>query len=487
MSAARTLLHVIDMISPRRRALKARQKNASATDANLAEVQEKRTQLQRRIETWQGMQDLHMPIVTQFRHTGDPSILASILARSSAVATTIPPASAATSSASGPSPAGSSPGPCQPASPTHASSAPENTPSVSPPPALTPNQDHPRSQPATSSSSAGLAAGAGDVTKAEHIQLWLPSALPGPLRPSLQCGLVDKERRLRMAQADDALEDIRRLRRILTGIADFKRYNVSGTGQRTSGRVRTLFAKFEQKVRRAAERYRAARAALETLDKGGDWEARFKILHDADLRGPGRDTDGDERIRLGEGRYEISWIWLVPRGADLAMPDGVEGELDPNEFLENVKVEWARSQARMERWGEEVLLLQEEMRRVIEYFEWKAGWWRKQAARRADIVCALQRGLGAYAEFQASVFERLASRFAVLWVPYLRERKAPLPEWSSRYNVPDDPKKRRAAAKGAMPSDARAGTSVSTALPEEGVSDSDSEFNSDSGSGSDAE
>ncbi|TFK79956.1 hypothetical protein K466DRAFT_504721 [Polyporus arcularius HHB13444] len=404
-------------IEEQQRALKARQKNASATDANLADVQEKRTVLQRRIEAWQGMQDLHMPIVSQFRHTGDPS-------------------------------------------------------------------------PATSPSSAGSAAGAGEVpsvTKAEHVQLWLPSSLPAPLRLSLSSGLVDKERRLRMAQADDALDDIRRLRRILTGIADFKRYNVSGTGQRTSGRVRTLFAKFDQKVRRAAERYRAARTALECLDRGGDWEARFKVLRDADLRGPGRDGDGEETTRLGEGRYEISWIWLVPRGADLSMPDGVEGELDPNEFLENVKVEWARSQARMERWGEEVLLLQEEMRRVIEYFEWKARWWREQVARRTHIASALQRGLGAYAEFQASVFERLASRFAQLWVPYLRERGKPLPEWSSRYNVPDNPKKRHASAKGAMPSDARAGTSVSTALPEDGSSDSDSEFNSGSKSGSDTE
>ena len=43
----------------------------------------------------------------------------------------------------------------------------------------------------------------------------------------------------------------------------------------------------------------------------------------------------------GEGRYEISWIWLVPRGPSLVLPEGVDGELDPEEFLENVKIECA--------------------------------------------------------------------------------------------------------------------------------------------------
>ena len=40
-----------------------------------------------------------------------------------------------------------------------------------------------------------------------------------------------------------------------------------------------------------------------------------------------------------------------------------------------MQVEWSKSKARAERWREEVILLSEEMRRVLVYFEWKARWW----------------------------------------------------------------------------------------------------------------
>ncbi|TFK79970.1 hypothetical protein K466DRAFT_504692 [Polyporus arcularius HHB13444] len=393
-------------IEEQQRAIRAHERNSSATDGNLADLQEKRNGLTRRIDTWRGMQDLHMPVVA---HTADSE----------------------------------TPPPPRPTSSSHLNSA--NIPSPG----------------ASNSPSPGL-------TKAENIRLWLPSALPPVLRASLPSGLADKERRLRIAQADDALEDLRRLRRIITGIADFSRLNITGTGQRTGGKVRTLFSKFQAKVRRAAERYRAARAALVSLDSGGEWEGRFRELHDSDIRGPGRESDVPS-----EGRYEISWIWLVPRGSSMTLPDGVDGQLDPSEFLENVKVEWARSKARAERWGEEVLLLKEEMRRVIEYFEWKASWWRAQPARRSDAPSALRRGLSSYAEYQASVFESIANHCARRWVPYLRTRAETMPTWAARYDIPDTKQRTQKETVGvAQPSDTRAGTSVSTALPEELRADS---------------
>ncbi len=211
---------------------------------------------------------------------------------------------------------------------------------------------------------------------------------------------------------------------------------------------------FQEKVHRAAERYCAARAALESLDNGGDWETRFKVLHDGDIRGPGCNTEE----YTSEGRYQLLWIWLVARGPDGALPDGVEGELDDGEILENIKVEWARSQARAKRWGEEIILLEEEMRWVIEFFEWKAGWWRKQAGRRENIPSALQRGLGAYVEFQASIFEGLASRCPDLWVPYLRQRSnCPVPSWMAHYPTAGQ-KKKNPTCKGSQWRDAHCGT-----------------------------
>ncbi|KAI0744413.1 hypothetical protein C8Q76DRAFT_606972, partial [Earliella scabrosa] len=399
----------LDLEEQHRRSLHAREKQTSSADGSLAELQERRNALMRRIDSWQAIQDVHMPIVAQFRAGGDPIPLATALEEAARRA--------------------------------RSATSPSQAPAAAPP-------------------------------KADRILLWLPSALPPIIRASLAPSLADKERRLRVAQADDALEDIRRLRRILTGIVEFKRLNVTGTGQKSTLRVRSLYAKFKDKEQRAAERYRAARSALERLDEAGEWQTRLRVLLDSDLRGPGRD-DND---LSSEGRFEISWIWLVPRSADGALPDGVDGRLDPNELLENLKVEWARSHARAERWSEEVELLNEEMRRVLAYFEWRAGWWRNQAEQRDDVPEVLKRGLAAYAEKSASVFEGLAAGCAARWVPYLRTRKEALPGWASRYDVPEGKGKQRARdmAPTGRSSEWRTGSSISTAFSQELLSGEES-------------
>ena len=81
--------------------------------------------------------------------------------------------------------------------------------------------------------------------RAEAVKLFLPSSLPeaycqGEVMKSLQ----SKEFQLRSAQANDALVDIRRLRRVITGTTRFKQLNTSGAGQKPNIRVRTLFSGF---------------------------------------------------------------------------------------------------------------------------------------------------------------------------------------------------------------------------------------------------
>ena len=68
--------------------------------------------------------------------------------------------------------------------------------------------------------------------------LYFPSSLPREIRerPELK-DVVDVERRLREAQADDALADVRRLRRVIQGLWQFKKLNVSGTGNRPNTRI----------------------------------------------------------------------------------------------------------------------------------------------------------------------------------------------------------------------------------------------------------
>ncbi|KAG2003598.1 hypothetical protein CC2G_004190 [Coprinopsis cinerea AmutBmut pab1-1] len=246
--------------------------------------------------------------------------------------------------------------------------------------------------------------------KPEDIPLYLPSELTPALRRTIPT-FADKERRLREAQADDALADIRLGRRVLTGLTSFKKIHLAGAGNKPNTRVRTLYARVQTKIDKAANRYRRAREALVTLDPNGNWQHRIKLLDVSDIRGPGRDSADESR-----GRYIPSWIWQVPRvrlEGDKAL---AEEELD-----ESLRVEWAKARARLHRWNEEYLLVQEEMRRVIVYLAWKAQWWEEHATQEPFKSEDLMHGTLAYAHKQASYCRRLSERFAARWIPLLRK------------------------------------------------------------------
>ena len=81
-----------------------------------------------------------------------------------------------------------------------------------------------------------------------------------------------------------------------------------------------------------------------------------------------------------------------------------------------MRVEWAQCVARADRWEEEVILLQEEMRRVVCFLEWKSKDWVSKAGVRASVVTPeIRSGLSAYAHKQGSIFRNLAIRFCQRW------------------------------------------------------------------------
>jgi hypothetical protein len=144
----------------------------------------------------------------------------------------------------------------------------------------------------------------------ETTPLFLPSSVTVSLR-TIGCipDLAEKERRLRLAQADDALHELRRQLRISATLRDYKKVQVGGTSQKMNTRTRALLSRFHDKTMRCAERYSAAFKALLTLDPNGDWTHRLKFLdHKKDLHSPRRDDDDP-----GESKRELSWIWLVSR------------------------------------------------------------------------------------------------------------------------------------------------------------------------------
>lgn len=141
----------------------------------------------------------------------------------------------------------------------------------------------------------------------EKIPLLLPSSLPSASRAS-SClfGVMEIEQRLHVAQASDALAELRRQLRMTMGLWHYKITQV-GPSQQAATHAWNLISQFEKKTSRCANRYRAVYTALLALDPEGDWRMNLRCLKPADIKGPGRGKDE------AEGTQELSWIWLVER------------------------------------------------------------------------------------------------------------------------------------------------------------------------------
>lgn len=97
-----------------------------------------------------------------------------------------------------------------------------------------------------------------------------------------------------------------------------------------------------------------------------------------------------------------------------------------------MRVEWSKSRARAERWHEEIILLPEEMRRVLAYFDWKSKWWLAQRDCRVFVRPAVRHGMVAYAEKQAALFRSMGKAFARQWEPLLTKHNIPI-QWPEDY------------------------------------------------------
>jgi hypothetical protein len=264
-----------------------------------------------------------------------------------------------------------------------------------------------------------------DAEMAENIPLHLPSSLDSETRARVCVQQVaDHERLLCIAQLQDSLVELRHTRKIRRQLMMNHYMQIAGQGTRANTRSRAVLSSIEGRIAKYVERYRIARKALIRLDPTGDWQETYLELKDSDNRGPGKDI---EERGVGDGSYFRSWIWLpnprAPASSDIAA--GEEGALDEEGVLqedvnEAIRVEWTTSYARLERWNEEVELLQEEMRRTVMFLEWKSqSWVAKAEAPRGDSTPDIQSGLNAYASKQAAIYHDLAVSFAKLWRPTL--------------------------------------------------------------------
>jgi hypothetical protein len=97
-----------------------------------------------------------------------------------------------------------------------------------------------------------------------------------------------------------------------------------------------------------------------------------------------------------------------------------------------LRIEWCKARARAQRWSEEVRLLLEEMRRVLQFLQWKASVWDMRAGflqqdlenaeRTTDkllgsrlLLASRIEGVRAYAYRQAHIQRVLYNYCRALW------------------------------------------------------------------------
>jgi hypothetical protein len=186
----------------------------------------------------------------------------------------------------------------------------------------------------------------GMTTGAESFELYLPSGLDTTHRSSCDIVLIKLEIQFRLATLETILNKLRRLLRVKARVLKQKKSHV--VGQKASTRAFKVVKEYAEKISAAADRYRSVRSRLIRLDDGAwkqvfidlkqdQWQQRYRVLKEEDVRPPHWDADSDtegalankkkketERQRrkkvLGEGSREASWIWRI------ACNDGLEDE-----------------------------------------------------------------------------------------------------------------------------------------------------------------
>ncbi|KAJ6463769.1 hypothetical protein C8R47DRAFT_992319 [Mycena vitilis] len=256
---------------------------------------------------------------------------------------------------------------------------------------------------------------------AESIKLHMPSDL-STVERQVGClgGVVAMEMRLRENQCHNALVQLRGHLHTKRHLIGFRNTHV--TGQVKATRARTLIAQVGERAQASADKYNQGREALTRL-AGAEHAPQYKVLKAGDMTLDGEEetTETAARKKLamagagkgartprhvqGTSKKVLSWIWSAA------------GALDDNEkeLHESLRVEWSRAKARKRRWEEEVLILREEMRRVLRYLEWQAQWWMARVSLRDDECPELQAGLRAYAERQAHIHTELRGFFEGEW------------------------------------------------------------------------
>ncbi|ESK81383.1 hypothetical protein Moror_3717 [Moniliophthora roreri MCA 2997] len=274
--------------------------------------------------------------------------------------------------------------------------------------------------------------------KAEAIDLHLPSSLLQAIcRKICSEKLIDIENRLWYGQAYKCI--IRLWGQLQAQSLTYKYNSKSGQSQAMWTKMNTLRAQIDARIQGLP----------------GGWEKVLKVLNPEDIRGIGErflweeekeefykaqkksgvDQKDIEAVLLGQ----TSSLPLAYVNRDVVLTDAkaknllwiwyLSGKGDDNKELEaSLCVEWCRARARAWHTREEVLLVDEEMRRSIEYCYWKSQWWVVQIGRQEAIALWHVEGLQAYAMDQASSEFARGQSWSTCLLP-IRQRANAILQW----------------------------------------------------------
>ncbi|PBK84926.1 hypothetical protein ARMGADRAFT_1036848 [Armillaria gallica] len=189
--------------------------------------------------------------------------------------------------------------------------------------------------------------------------------------------LLRHEWDLRVAGAEEALDEIRRKIILETYVQDYRKEY--GHGQRQGTWTAKLLSDCVAAKNRSIGAYRCAREAMV------GWRNVYQCLNDEDTCAVL--TNQVE----GEGRRKLSWIWMAPGSGSSSSPEHVQDAL---------RLEWLNACARANRWSEECDILVKEMARVLRLFQHEARVWMERAEKSLPGTAG---GVRAYTLRQAAL------------------------------------------------------------------------------------
>ncbi|KAJ7019036.1 hypothetical protein C8F04DRAFT_1276736 [Mycena alexandri] len=276
-----------------------------------------------------------------------------------------------------------------------------------------------------------------DDQQPEATRLFMPSEIGTAASRGKACapGLDGVEARLRQGEVGDALSQLRQGLRVRTMTNRFKIRNWSG--QRALTRGTGYIA-----------------SALLKLKGHGQWEDQFRVLEESDVRAlSDREVRDEEQahdahlgalgvaeglaatgaVAAGETHRTLSWIWY-------AAPTKQTGD---KKLHEAIRVEWCKAYSRSNRWREDLVLVEEEMRRTLEYGRYAERQWKARAEARTlmlgkggIIEPEVKEGVRAYALEQADRERRICARLEREWGP-MRAKAAAYLRGEDMSGLPD--------------------------------------------------